>query len=81
VADRRHVPAEQGLYDAVLLAEHVSLPLRDIRELMRPELAGIVEESLPKLDVDWDNFRDAYPGVDGDAGSWLRRLVVALSSP
>ena len=72
-------PQGKDLYDAVLLAEHVSLPLTDIRDLMRPELAGIVEESLPKLDVDWDNFRDEYPGVDGDGASWLRRLVAALS--
>jgi len=30
-------------------------------------------------EVDWQNFRDEYPGVEGDVASWQHRLAVALS--
>lgn len=77
-------PQGKDLYDAVLLAEHVNAPAADIRPLMRPELGRIladwIEDDLLGLDVDWQNFRDEYPGVTGDANRWLRRLAMALAT-
>ncbi|NUT46686.1 MAG: nucleotidyl transferase AbiEii/AbiGii toxin family protein, partial [Saccharothrix sp.] len=75
-------PQGKDLYDAVLLAEHTTVPLELVRELLRPELDteadAFAAESVLALAVDWDNFRAERPGVEGDARSWLRRLAVAL---
>ncbi len=76
-------PQGKDLYDAVLLAEHTSVPLDLVRDLIRPELGdeadGFTWASLLDLDVDWENFRAERPSVQGDAGPWLRRLVDALA--
>ncbi|WP_199443114.1 nucleotidyl transferase AbiEii/AbiGii toxin family protein [Umezawaea beigongshangensis] len=75
-------PQGKDLYDAVLLAEHTTVPLALARDLMRPELGALADEftarSVLSLTVDWDNFRGEHPGVEGDATSWLHRLAAAL---
>lgn len=76
-------PQGKDLYDAVLLAEHTTVDVELVRELMVPELgaeAGSFTAATPLTwrDVDWDNFADEYPGVPGTAEEWLRRLALAL---
>ncbi|MEV6522275.1 nucleotidyl transferase AbiEii/AbiGii toxin family protein [Longispora sp. NPDC051575] len=77
-------PQGKDLYDAVLLAEHTTVSLDLVRELLTPELgettaADFRPESVLAWEVDWGNFRDEYPGADGTAEGWLRRLALALS--
>lgn len=76
-------PQGKDLYDAVLLAEYTTVPLELARELIRPGLGKIADEftaeSVLSLRVDWDNFRDEHPGIEGDAELWLRRLAAALT--
>ncbi|WP_045742143.1 nucleotidyl transferase AbiEii/AbiGii toxin family protein [Actinoplanes rectilineatus] len=76
----------KDLYDAVLLAEHNTVDLDLVRELMRPELGDEADDFTPATVltwdfVDWENFADEYPGVTGTAAQWLRRLAVALDRP
>lgn len=76
-------PQGKDLYDAVLLAEHTSVDLALVRDLMRPELGAEADRftaatPLGWTDVDWRNLTDAYPGVEGTAADWLRRLALAL---
>jgi len=75
------VPARgKDLYDAVLLAERMSVPLDHVCQLLR-RLED--RDAIPPLHpgrVDWDGFRAAYPDVDGDARSWLTRLGMALAA-
>jgi hypothetical protein len=76
-------PQGKDLYDAVLLAEHTTVDVELVRELLLPELGDEALEfsvvtPLSWHDVDWDNFADEYPGVPGDAVDWLRRLALAL---
>jgi hypothetical protein len=75
-------PQGKDLYDAVLLAEHTTVDLDLVRELIRPELGDEADmfdaESVLMWCVDWDNFTDEYPGVDGTCEQWLRRLAIAL---
>ncbi len=73
----------KDLYDAVLLAEHTTVDLALVRELIRPHLGDEADRFtaatvLAWTDVDWRNFTDAYPGVNGTATDWLRRLALAL---
>jgi hypothetical protein len=67
----------------VLLAERTPASLDLVRDLIRPELGAQADrftwQSLLELDVDWENFRAERPGVEGDAGPWLRRLADALA--
>jgi hypothetical protein len=76
-------PQGKDLYDAVLLAEHTTVDLALVRDLLRPELAEAAddftaESVLSWRYVDWDNFAAEYPGVHGTAGTWARRLALAL---
>ncbi|MEV6600911.1 nucleotidyl transferase AbiEii/AbiGii toxin family protein [Actinoplanes sp. NPDC051346] len=76
-------PQGKDLYDAVLLAEYTTVDLGLVRELMRPELRELADEFtaatvLSWRDVDWANFAAEYPGVEGTAEQWLRRLALAL---
>jgi predicted nucleotidyltransferase component of viral defense system len=76
-------PQGKDLYDAVLLAEHTTVDVELVRELLLPELGDEALEfsaatPLSWHDVDWDNFADEYPGVPGDAVHWQRRLALAL---
>ncbi|WP_202919484.1 nucleotidyl transferase AbiEii/AbiGii toxin family protein [Saccharothrix deserti] len=76
-------PQGKDLYDAVLLAERTPVSLDLVRDLIRPELGdeadGFTWASVLDLRVDWENFRAEQPGVEGDAGPWLRRLADALT--
>lgn len=78
-------PQGKDLYDAVLLAERTAVSLDLVRDLIRPELGAEADsftwESVLdlRLYVDWENFRAERPGVEGDAATWLRRLVDALA--
>lgn len=76
-------PQGKDLYDAVVLAEHTTVDLGLVRELMRAELHEEADRFTPATvltwtDVDWRNFTDAQPGVEGTATDWLRRLALAL---
>ncbi|MFU8875945.1 hypothetical protein [Micromonospora sp. SL4-19] len=66
----------------MVLAEHTTVGLRLVRDLLRPELDAEADdftaESVLAWNVDRDNFTDEYPGVPGDAKTWKRRLAVAL---
>ncbi|PZG14268.1 hypothetical protein C1I95_22130 [Micromonospora craterilacus] len=75
-------PQGKDLYDAVLLAEHTTVDLELVRELLRPELGAEADDftAASALDwrIDWRNFADEYPGVLGDAKTWQRRLARVL---
>ncbi|GIE34722.1 hypothetical protein Ait01nite_077670 [Actinoplanes italicus] len=76
-------PQGKDLYDATLLAEHTTVDVELVRELLLPELGDEALEftaatPLSWTGVDWDNFADEYPGVPGDAAHWQRRLALAL---
>lgn len=76
-------PQGKDLYDAVVLAEHCTLPLRLFVEAIRgnPDYADWGDEALPDIaawEIDWDNFRAEYPWVDGDLEQWKRRLAAQL---
>ena len=76
-------PQGKDLYDAVLLAEHTTVDLALVRDLMRPELGDEADRFTAATPlgwtlVDWRNLTDAYPGIDGTAADWLRRLALAL---
>ncbi|MBG6065432.1 nucleotidyl transferase AbiEii/AbiGii toxin family protein [Micromonospora ureilytica] len=75
-------PQGKDLYDAVLLAETTTVDLDLVRRLMRPELAyeadRFVAETVLTWGVDWDNFTDEYPGIEGTVEQWTQRLAMAL---
>jgi hypothetical protein len=76
-------PQGKDLYDAVLLAERIPLPMRILAETLRRgeddppggSAAGFVDRVRQ---VDWPNFRTECPWVEGDAARWLARLEIAL---
>ncbi|MEH0819641.1 MULTISPECIES: nucleotidyl transferase AbiEii/AbiGii toxin family protein [unclassified Micromonospora] len=72
----------KDLYDAVLLAETTSVDRDLVRRLMRPELGaeadGFSAEDVLTWSIDWDNFVDEYPGIEGTEEQWTRRLALAL---
>lgn len=76
-------PQGKDLYDAVLLAEHTTVDLALVRDLIRPELGDEADRFtavtvLGWTDIDWRNLTDAYPTIDGTVTDWLRRLALAL---
>ncbi|MEH1163835.1 nucleotidyl transferase AbiEii/AbiGii toxin family protein [Micromonospora sp. CPCC 205539] len=75
-------PQGKDLYDATLLAEHTSVGLRLVRDLLRADLGSEADnfaaESVLSWDVDWENFTDEYPGISGTVTTWKRRLALAL---
>lgn len=76
-------PQGKDLYDAVLLAERTAVPDRDlVVDLLRPEHGSEADdfgaEFVLARAIDWGNFRDEYPDVDGDGRQLLRRLALAL---
>jgi len=72
----------KDLYDAVLLAETTSVDRDLVRRLMRPELGAEADrfsaEDVLTWSIDWDNFVDEYPGIEGTEEEWTRRLALAL---
>jgi hypothetical protein len=75
-------PQGKDLYDATLLAEYTTIPLELVREVLRPELGrqtdSFTAASVLAWSVDWDNFRDEYPTIPGEAADWQERLALAL---
>ncbi|MFI1987914.1 nucleotidyl transferase AbiEii/AbiGii toxin family protein [Actinoplanes sp. NPDC020271] len=78
-------PQGKDLYDAVLLAEHTTVDLALVRDLMRPELGSEADDFtadtvLGWADVEWGNFALDYPELVEipDEQPLLRRLAVAL---
>ncbi|WP_436521740.1 nucleotidyl transferase AbiEii/AbiGii toxin family protein [Actinoplanes sp. HUAS TT8] len=78
-------PQGKDLYDAVLLAEHTTVDLAVVRDLMRAELDDRADEFtagsvLGWADVAWGNFDLEYPELVTDANElpWLQRLALAL---
>ncbi|MEV6285286.1 nucleotidyl transferase AbiEii/AbiGii toxin family protein [Kribbella sp. NPDC051770] len=69
-------PQGKDLYDAVLLAERTDISPALIRTLLDGEEFSPL--TVLALEVDWRNFADEYPNVEGDAEHWLRRLALAL---
>ncbi|MEU8287745.1 nucleotidyl transferase AbiEii/AbiGii toxin family protein [Micromonospora sp. NPDC048905] len=75
-------PQGKDLYDAVLLAETTTVDLDLVRRLMRPDLAVEADrfdaETVLTWGVDWANFTDEYPGIEGTVEQWTQRLALAL---
>lgn len=73
-------PQGKDLYDAVLLAERTDISPALIRAVVVPDVRGQAfgPASVLAWPVDWHNFLDEYPGVEGDVESWKQRLVTAL---
>ncbi|MFF4126389.1 nucleotidyl transferase AbiEii/AbiGii toxin family protein [Microbispora rosea] len=76
-------PQGKDLYDAVLLAERVTLPRDLMHEVLRDalgerEAGDFGPETIRSLEVDWDEFRAEYPQVIGNPCEWLDRLAWAL---
>ncbi|RVX37912.1 nucleotidyltransferase AbiEii toxin of type IV toxin-antitoxin system [Nonomuraea polychroma] len=74
----------KDLYDAVLLAERVTLPYELLRQVLQEalgerETAGFGLDMIRSWDVDWDEFQVEYPQVQGHAHDWKRRLAHALT--
>ncbi|MFE3448937.1 nucleotidyl transferase AbiEii/AbiGii toxin family protein [Nonomuraea sp. NPDC059194] len=78
-------PQGKDLYDAVLLAERVSLPPGLLRQVLvdalgEREATVFDAEAVRSLEMpDWAEFRAEYPQVKGRAATWLQRLARALS--
>ena len=75
-------PQGKDLYDAALLAEHTTVDLALVRDLLHRSqvtAAGtFTAERVLALQVDWANLTDEYPAVDGPAEDWRWRLALAL---
>ncbi|SDX06306.1 Nucleotidyl transferase AbiEii toxin, Type IV TA system [Amycolatopsis xylanica] len=79
-------PQGKDLYDAVLLAEHSTVSLALVIELIESERKALGERGdlfspgeVLKWDVDWTNFVSGYPSVTGGVDEWKRRLEAALT--
>jgi hypothetical protein len=75
-------PQGKDLYDATLLAEQTRLPPDQLQRALA-DRSGVplnVEAVVMGLRVDWENFQREYPGMEGDATPWLRRLAAALKT-
>ncbi|NRQ36249.1 nucleotidyl transferase AbiEii/AbiGii toxin family protein [Nonomuraea sp. NN258] len=76
-------PQGKDLYDAVLLAERVTVPRDLLDRVLEDVLEGWGAEMtfarlLRRTEVDWAEFRAEYPAVRGDARTWMDRLISAL---
>ncbi|WP_067477401.1 nucleotidyl transferase AbiEii/AbiGii toxin family protein [Actinomadura hibisca] len=76
-------PQGKDLYDAWLLAVHTRPSYRMLLDVLvrgEPAHAGSppTADTLRGLEVDWDEFRKEYPGVQGDADDYKRMLADAL---
>ncbi|BCM92866.1 hypothetical protein IAD21_04750 [Abditibacteriota bacterium] len=77
-------PQGKDLYDAVLLAENIHLPLALLQQVFDGadwnSQRAITPAVFSELYVDWDNFQLEYPWVYGAKKQWLNRLTTALTS-
>ena len=76
-------PQGKDLYDAVLLAEHATLPYDVLMATLRRGgefRDGELEPDFAmKWTPDWANFLLEYPHVGGEAKQWQERLTRALA--
>ncbi len=77
-------PQGKDLYDAVLLAEQVHVPLQMLQEIFRDNnavrLPHKLNADLPLTwEVDWDSLKQEFPWVAGAAIDWQKRLCAALA--
>lgn len=77
-------PQGKDLYDAVLLAESVPLPLNTLKAaLNRADPWWINREptirDLKELDPDWEAFQTEHPWIKGTADDWKARLITSLT--
>lgn len=70
-------PQGKDLYDAVLLAERTDISPALVQQVLEGK-AWEPAEVLGWDVVDWRNFLDEYPWIEGTAESWKRRLALAL---
>jgi hypothetical protein len=76
-------PQAKDLYDAVLLAEDVLLPLDLVRRVYAGKGASWSHGPYPgfvhELHVEWESFAQQYPALAaGDRKAWAERLARAL---
>ncbi|MEW9531236.1 nucleotidyl transferase AbiEii/AbiGii toxin family protein [Microbispora sp. NPDC049125] len=77
-------PQGKDLYDAVLLAERVTLP-RDLLRRVLDDAFGegsaerLTTEYILSLGVDWEELQAEYPHITGNAGEWQERLARAIA--
>lgn len=76
-------PQAKDIYDAALLAEHTTVDLALVRELVRPELRDRADEFGPESvlelgGVDWDNLPSELPVTKVDERVLLHRIAAAL---
>lgn len=76
-------PQGKDLYDATLLAEQTSLPVALLQRVMTKADPRWKAPAPGLLGVDWvmewDDFAQEYPWVEGDAEDWIARLNNALA--
>ena len=75
----------KDLYDAVILAEAISIPAGIVRATFMTELTlgprilkRLNREAILKLQIEWDDFIKECPDVAGTADVWKQRLANAL---
>lgn len=78
-------PQGKDLYDAVLLAESVPLPLNTLKAaLNRADPWWINREPTLKdindLDPDWASFQTEHPWIKGTAEEWKSRLIQTMDA-
>lgn len=81
-------PVGKDLYDAVILAEDVTLSLEVVQAtfVAADEITFTGEnpppyfnrEAMETLHVEWEDFQREYPVVQGTVSDWRQRLVTAL---
>jgi hypothetical protein len=87
-------PQGKDLYDATLLAEQIDLPLDLLKLVLNSSEDWIdnIKYEVPNFtwksgypwameieSIEWENFINEYPWVEGDAQSWVDRLSLALA--
>ncbi|MFF4156442.1 nucleotidyl transferase AbiEii/AbiGii toxin family protein [Streptomyces sp. NPDC001678] len=74
-------PEAKDLYDAVLLAESVTVPYELLKHVLTEagEWSGLSYILGEAGEVDWPEFEKDYPDDTETGGGYLLRLVVALS--
>ncbi|MEV4691401.1 hypothetical protein AB0K27_09815 [Micromonospora echinospora] len=51
---------------------------RGTRTLAPGKADALTAETVLTWGIDWENFVDEYPGVEGTGEEWTRRLALAL---
>lgn len=83
-------PHGKDLYDAVLLAEHCTVPYGLVHTVFHesgewfpptaaPDARVTLEAFAQARYAEWEDFRTEYPGIPGSAESYASRLLKALA--